>query len=460
MANGNFGGGDGSIFNPYIIEDMLDFVAASKDISGAEKFIIVNDIDASEYIKDNSFEIIDFYNSMRIIDGLGHSINFGGIELHKSVFLDAFDLENINLINIRQSEGSFINRYGKLKKCGIVIDTSEGIDSEGYTTFGSLSGGCDFENCVINLRCHGNKNNNFKIDEFNTLNVNLDFTGIIKSYLNLDINLDYTIYTTEEPVHNIIANINLQGDQYKTSGEVYIFFNQVYTLNIPLEDYEKDLRQLKVGIQSSGYCYSNISLFTGYLFDLNELGAHSDETSINVYNHWYYQFGSGYSRNSYNILIPEYFVHTGFYRYPDYTLSIGSNIGLPFYETDSFIECNRIDILDIKKRNGVVTDDMLKQKITFKGFDFDNIWSIDDNNGGYPYFKWETFQGETKASLFISTPKGILNIPFYDIENVSNGSLFFKSIDKIKVIKLVSPDSPDALPIRIMTPKGIMSFSK
>lgn len=474
MANGNFGGGDGSIGNPYKIEDMLDLLAGSllEVNKTTTHFQIVNNIDASEYISNPDFITFE-YNKYKIVYGNNNTIDFGNIQLFKKVF-KIQNIYNLNFINIRQCDDCFISGVYELtstniNNCKFYIDTSEykkyNSDHTGYILiFGRLTNDdlyiAQFNNCYINLKCYGKDTNAAFRVRYVPLSSDLGTLGgsYYRCKIELDIKLEYIvdrgIIRSDLYYIDIAADLNKEcfvvGNVYtyitykynKTPGYAYYIH---FTLNLPTLYFNS---------------YSMLNVSAGFNVDFKEIGNHVDlvDASIRVHNRQKCYDSSTYrfdipnipdwkpGRSSFTIEL-EAFGNT----------SAGSDGGYS-YATADFITSNLIDRLTIKSGPGLVPDSYLKDKDTFMNWDFENIWGISPNiNGGYPYLRWYNY---SEDNLFIMTPKGILNIPFYSRDDTLDKYVLFKNTSEIKFIKLVSPNSPDALPIRIMTPKGIMSFSK
>lgn len=76
MANGNFGGGDGTVNNPFLVEDAYDLDAIRQFIGDSKRYFIqVNDIDMSGF--GNFVPIGNGYGSNAIsidYNGMGHKI--------------------------------------------------------------------------------------------------------------------------------------------------------------------------------------------------------------------------------------------------------------------------------------------------------------------------------------------------------------------------------------------------
>lgn len=456
MANGNFGGGDGSAGNPYLIEDMLDLLAGSLiDTKDFLYFRIVKDIDASGYVSNPDYRII-YYSNYKILHGNDYTIDLGNIPLI-GYFISGNNISNIVFLNIRQCSSYFI-AGNNIHHCKFYIDTSGYIEDAGYTVFGKLTKS-KLSYCEVYMKCYG-KDYDVKFRIFASEGITYDLTTLGGSYyrckINIDVNLDY-VYNEEYIMGCSFAiYMGASLEESILTGNVNTFITYKYNNTLGgLYYIYFDLRMPT--LDKNSYSMTNVS--AGFSTDFFILGYHVDLATAYITS----ALGKYcYNRSSYNIHIPELRPEEDYGR-SNYTLYLdkfGASVSNFFssYATDSYIHCNIPDKLIVSMDTGLVPDELLKDKDLYMYWDFDNIWDIrPDINGGYPYLRWDIFY---KPTLFIKTAKGILNIPFYTGVSTIDNYVTFRDDKEDRLIKLVSPNSPDALPIRIMTPKGIMSFSK
>jgi hypothetical protein len=60
-----------------------------------------------------------------------------------------------------------------------------------------------------------------------------------------------------------------------------------------------------------------------------------------------------------------------------------------------------------------ISPSSMKNPATFSGWDFSSVWAIDDNNDGYPYFSWQSFESDTSNNqTYIDTQSAISVIAY------------------------------------------------
>lgn len=170
-ANGNFGGGNGTSSNPYLIEDVSDLIAVNQGLNEAYK--LVNNIDLGDYVFTGSviakYYDSDSYDSFSgLFDGDGHTISnltidnlgeahiglFGSIkgDRYFNSIIKNLTLSNVN-INGNTSGGRVAALVGSATRADItnchVIGGNVDFDlGSYYNGSGALAGGL-FADCHV-----------------------------------------------------------------------------------------------------------------------------------------------------------------------------------------------------------------------------------------------------------------------------------------------------------------------
>ena len=154
MANGNFGGGTGTISDPMLVEDIYDFRAMNDD---SFYYKLVNDININDSVYADKWTTVTL--GFMIFDGDGHTIKNliidGIIGIYvSSKFLDLSPIiENLNFENLLiKNNGKLLLRtsancyWSKFKNCKI----SMYLNNISYTSQGCTD--CFLDGCSISIR--------------------------------------------------------------------------------------------------------------------------------------------------------------------------------------------------------------------------------------------------------------------------------------------------------------------
>lgn len=163
MANGNFGGGDGSISSPYLIEDVLDLLEINRNRAGVYRMI--KNIDASSFVGPAIVES-DFTG---IFDGGGFSISNLTLESENhalGLFSNTLNatIQNVHLKNYQSRNpaqsgahcGSLIgfSRDTKILNCSATgVVRNDGSSSTGGL-IGNLTGSSIERTSIVNSYSH------------------------------------------------------------------------------------------------------------------------------------------------------------------------------------------------------------------------------------------------------------------------------------------------------------------
>lgn len=177
MANGNFGGGNGTIQNPYLIEDALDLNAVRNGTNYYNHFKLVKDIDMRSY--NNSLDatgwtpIPEFRGS---IDGDGFVIS--NFYINRSATEQAFivDMYRATIRNLGFAV-AYVNGGTATTNTGASImavrmNTIECLIENcfvtgqltGYSNFGAIVGKCTLgtvKNCHVDIKLNGSTGSNY-----------------------------------------------------------------------------------------------------------------------------------------------------------------------------------------------------------------------------------------------------------------------------------------------------------
>ncbi|MDD4308273.1 MAG: hypothetical protein PHU53_05640, partial [Thermoplasmata archaeon] len=183
LVNGTFGGGDGSIGDPYVIEDVYDLQAISSGVS--KHYILGNDIDASAtagwnggegFIPINSFSG-SLNGAYHCIDGLTIATSTDDAGLFSSM-VSSSKVGNLTLTNCQISSIMFGGYAGGLAavslgshitNCGVSGSVSGNMRAGGFMAFADAD--TAITNCYSSAQvtCPGNPAGGFVADTWGTM---------------------------------------------------------------------------------------------------------------------------------------------------------------------------------------------------------------------------------------------------------------------------------------------------
>ena len=464
MANGTFGGGDGSQGNPFLIEDDLDAVTYFSTIYKFESYaILVNNVSSYRALGiagNLDPEFVSYYNKYFDLNGytyeilreLNGALNliYGISRMDFETFAIIYDsvgtgyfklYYNINNGNeyvsseysIVQLDSSFDTRIMvKFIGCNILlsnIGSPELTDSVSSTTtrgWVDVSNGYDnqyyFEGCTINvnigadIKIQKSKSTRIKVDAFSISECNKCYiliSGGVNAISDTDFDMEVDMDLGDNCIINVESLTITGRDTWNYSGTSY--------------------GRVIINIQNYSYIEGSISYDYNSTYDKRKtinrvrINASGNNNYVNTY-----------------ISAVGTFSSSSLYVNRDKIFMLGEGEG-----TDDYF----------------YSDSEMKNRDTFTTFKFadvykDGVWGIDPAiNGGYPYFIWYTYP-TAKIGLFVQGKLGIVEIPTYSLSEVSGECIKFNSGKEVRAIKLVATTDSNALPIRIKTSKGIMSLSK
>ena len=479
MANGTFGGGDGSQGNPFLIEDDLDAERYFYTPYEFESYaLLVNNIITNKPIGlstnmgiDENFYPI-YYNKHFDLNGYTYAVNR---ELNGYVNLLRFNDYIINMyfndsigtgelaFNYNKNSGSeFTNSYMNIlqtenldkqkvtfscrvtfKIVGAIEFYSSAIEEDsGYLIYNTVDN-YYFNSCMLNIIFDVN----ILTDKQNVEVYGYYFKNVDNCYVTVSGGISATA-KEQECVLSINNDISTSNSRYDKYLGYILNYNMLATCAGGLKSIRDTILYYNINATGTHYIDGSLSLSSRSLADKKAA---------------YCRFGSsGYAEQSYVNL----YVHisNGYWKY-EWSNSTGITISEPYTNKDKlFVNGSVIDSYGSVQYNYVSDADM-HNKSTFKEFLFypeavKPIWGIDPAiNEGYPYLLWYTYP-TAKIGLFVQGKLGIIEIPTYSLSEVSGECIKFNSGKEVRVIKLVATTDSNALPIRIKTSKGIMSLSK
>jgi len=173
VANGNFGGGDGTAISPYIVQDAHDLWAVRNDLSA--HYVQANNIDLNIFVEGNGWEPIGksdapftgLYNGNNFeIKNLwcGNITGYGGLFGYVTGFLHNITLSNVILTKANLDIGALAGYVDTVVGNAVVNCHATGIINEQKTSVGTTAIGG-----LIGRAANGGIKDS-------------SFTGIVRSY--------------------------------------------------------------------------------------------------------------------------------------------------------------------------------------------------------------------------------------------------------------------------------------
>lgn len=373
MANGLFGGGDGTKGNPYLIEDAED-LNAIRNIEANHYFKQVSDIDLSSYnwvsLGSNQSEV--FYSSYDgnnfIIDNLAMSGNgheVGGLFGHCVTETDGDAknrLENITLTNV-SIELPTTFRVGMLATSLINMDVFN-CHTQGTLTGQSNVGGFaqSLEDSIIN-KC----------------SINGAISGI---YVG-----GFTCYMTDSTVNDCFVKSDIYGtnaDYVALGGFGY----QTYSGNI---NNCYIIVNMVSGADTSMYLYSDVFNTTYESCYVDITKGITDMSWVEGKDYFGEVFIRGTDNNLYKNIQQQPAEDYGYWEDAWNTTGPPAWWPGPMYRarpTSGADWQEYWEIITPSTREGARYTTQMKQQSNYIGWDFETIWGIDPNiNNGYPYLR-------------------------------------------------------------------------
>lgn len=517
MANGAFGGGDGSQNDPFLIEDVLDFKRAlnTDDYSEAEEdeslepgyvwYTVMNDITLADSVTVNG--------RYKDIFMLQHNLNLEqGCEIHYS---NSFVRVNGGIVNVNMRSNNINNT------CVVYEGTKYG---DGTLAF------C-FESCDVNINIQSSIDMStidtrkisilnligfyiFKCNLYVTANVNLTHCeqgGSTSVSLLLSPRIRSTIVkfkgkivtdaentstlpsSSSRHLSNITIlntnNTNMVGNKASNVPPTNIYRFENFEIDNNIDVYKSGSVGNLQGLIQSGIIIINGQMGTPLGPTNRDYGSYIDGTftfkqnvkkslddvtilrgsmyavigRIGYVNYWKIDF----THNIYGA--------SGFEKWVEIVKGQTQKIPTTDGSISPALDCDRIIICG-EVLNSVLTTPALTPTsrprsarvlmtndnalILFTELSFGTFWGLDPNiNEGYPYLI-DIQPIKPVGGLFVQGKSGTIQIPTYSLSDVSGACLRFNAGDEIRVIKLVATTDSNALPIRVQTSSGVMSLSK
>ncbi|RHW38695.1 hypothetical protein D1B33_07425 [Lysinibacillus yapensis] len=386
MANGNFGGGDGTLANPYLVEDAQDLTAITKNLSGHYKQTVHIDLAGVEWMPIGRNDTSSYSRFSGSFDGNG--FNIYGLSINKPTvsYLGLFAclmppavLKNIHLVS-----PAVLGKYeigplvGSIEQGGYsgaelpIIDNCSAADVtvNGSYEIGGLVGSAYVEANISN--CHssgvvGNKETPGK-----------NVGGLLGSAYNYGVNFDNSHSSCEaigrSNVGGFIGYVSPgTGRRVKTTkcyaeGPVYSSGGYCGGFGgyLSQTDFEQCFATGAVDAPSN-----EVGGFGGYTSDLNIKDCYATG-SVNGTDNVGGFIGSANLYNAYTITNSVAFgLVTGTQDTGGFAGSYSGNIDF----TSAFYDSDKTGQTGTTKGTPKTTAELAKKE-TYVGWDFENVWSL------------------------------------------------------------------------------------
>lgn len=269
--NGDFGGGTGSQTDPFLIEDIYDFVNITTGASSINKYYkLVNNIDFNDH-HEYKYGITKklFGNSGRpCLDGNGKEIRnmvVSGIiaSSDASIIMNFISLKNCNFVNTvlkgcTSTYGAIINASASIENCNFTYIMSASIESE---IFGSNS----FTNCTFNISGYISSSTILPTRNITFKSCHIKFKDIIYPGISSPFGMSYSMY--DSYITGRISNtINLQRNLFcylagTSSGNIYLYNSYISVdMDIVPESSTLTIYQSGYGTISGSISFINMGL--------------------------------------------------------------------------------------------------------------------------------------------------------------------------------------------------------
>ena len=488
MAGGHFGGGSGSIYNPFVVEDVLDFLRCCERVEAETDvhYVLANDIDTTDYIVENGWSevYIAFNNYNKTIQGAGHKIIF--TEHRSTPFIsgvsDYYNGSELRIKNLRivtnsdtDSDCILINagQVDKIILNNVFIDYdvsdftkvlfhtnySQNLTYCRYCTFKIYnSGECKLpDNSYRRINVFG------AVEQQNIYRCRVHYDIDVKDDSYMTIGRTSTVYFTLVPLRSVetvlsgvfsldvtcLFDFDYQLEDCLCSFEFHLLDNCINcysTLNVLARagvkyagehDYDESTLDMKTDIK--------VLMYSGECCYQNGL-VHLEQFKNNNYEQGTFEIHNFYT----GYVIPE----------NKYTYQ--------YCNLDKLVYCGHNESSFGRVHDGYLTDTEMHDKDYFIGFDFFKpsfpltlgIWGMSSSiNNGYPFLWW--LELNYRLTLKIQSNNSQITVPIKRL-GFDKSDLIFSIQpfgDEHRAIHLVDVTDSTALPIRIMTPDGIKAFS-
>lgn len=471
MAGGQFGGGDGSIYNPLIVEDALDFIQMGELVrKNPTYYVLRSDIDLDAYIVKNGWAGITMscgYYS-KVINGAGHKIKFtetrsaplftlinsavqASVTINDLFIQTNSDTESENILvglggNTIDSTKTFI-----FNRCRIDLDYNN------YITKGLFLYSVDLNNCKINI---SNDPSVFALFPTETLISFIGYAGAYRTVVEYDLTINdnnrkMTIGEYEEfrltgvGTWNqciVTGNINLRIRD--VTG--YVSGTYAYENNLDIEPF-----------YSAVNCYSDINIYAYYVIGYSGTDDYTDDdVLVSTVLDFEMSYCSHCYFNGTLDLTQKHRVHG--LQYGGVDMMITDHSG-----QEAYLNIDKASKAYIGSNHAskCLTDEQMKTKESFKSFSFaeikelssNSIWGIAEGvNNGYPFLWW--FELAHRLKLEVQNTNKVTNIPIKRLGFDLTYLIFGIGVGK-RGLHLVEPTDSTALNIYIQTPSGKKALS-
>lgn len=476
MANGHFGGGSGSVYDPYVIEDAFDLIGMQNisDADGDLYYVLAGDINLDPYIRENGWTGIWVHPTYgnKILQGAGYSIAFTAdrteplfTSVH-SVNKFKFTLKNLTIKTNSNTESDYI-----------LLSSSNGYMELDNVTVKYLAS--DISKVLFNgsVKCNYSRfyiynSQDVKMTRARTVNI-LAGTSLYRCKVKYDLSIVDQDFTTLSRHQNTYMNLipNLSKETVLCGSlivDVCANFDDSYGLNTYNDAYVNLYMYI---MDSCVDCYSTIYInvrnyiaYTGTEYYGDELPLY---TTVNLY-----MYGCEQCYHSGEVYLmrqdTETYVAGDFMVYNLY--SGGERITNQYVNMDKLKVCfyNKYEDVYERIQDGYLTDTEMKDRGYFTGFSFDEIDSLDGSglwgispsiNSGYPFLWWYELEYNLVVKVQSNNSRIIVPIKRLGYDR-SELIIYLKPLlRENRAIHLVDVTDSTALPIRIMTPNGIRAFS-
>ena len=477
MADGHFGGGVGSIYDPFVIEDIQDFIAIQDipDVDGDVYYVLANSIDLDPYIKEHGWDgmWIHYNTGSKILQGAGHVISITE-QRENALFTSThsingftFTIKNLGIqINSNTSSSSVILDSSNGSMILNHVNIAYKVSDVSKVLFDEAEVDCSY--CKFRIY----NDQDIKMVQTRYIQI-LNKVSLYRCIVDYGLNIvdqDFTISSTWQPID--MRMLPQLSRETVLSGSVIIDictnFDDSYNLN-PYTDAHVDL---DIYIMDSCHdCYSTLYLNVRNYIAYKGTEYFGDElllyTSLNVYM-WEceqcYHNGEIYlmREDTETYMLGEFRIYNLY--------SGGEKFTHQYVNVDKLKVCSYNKHEDVYERiqEGYLTDTEMRSADYFTGFSFFKpsfpmtlgIWGISFSvNDGYPFLWW--LELNYRLTLNIQLNNNKVNIPIKRL-GFDKSDLIFSIQpfgDEHRAIHLVDIADSTALPIRIMTPDGIKAFS-
>ena len=497
MANGLYGGGDGSLSSPYIIEDEEDLIVYLGGVFGKDTYSVINND-------------IDCYNKVELAGGNAKDIDIGTyrVSLHKNIENDYIIYngdKGLNLLKIHgdKERGVFefitdLNNISNIELYNIVelalsTNSITGATYDVAVWFNSINisikmiGDLDISTGYYNSR-------NIKIARFFEEEDNIiGYPRYIFNGCNIDIKADVNIRCGARLLYTY-SNISVKGFRSYNVDECIIniggniYFDNDFKTRITIDSVSLNNGRSLIdnSICENVIIFDNLYIYSFYNYTDNE-----DDVSIGVNSNVQ---SNVYSNGNINIKVARKSGNRSNVTMSESSYLGGKTLGTSGYSNhyvnmnkdyedltnivfsisrDQIKNIDRMTIDMISAESYILENDSsgswydslkMLNKGTYSWFDFNKVWGIDRGiNYGYPYFYWHAISNvvDVTGILKVKSIDEIIEIPLYDLSEISGKYMVVSLGNGVKkAVKLVEVGDSKASDVKLMTDRGIMCLSR